>query len=783
MAREPNPFRYLRPVPPKEFLGRWSLVEEIARDLTYHSGDSYACIGGRRFGKSSLLLALHHNLRQAGPTDSGHLVLPLLIDFKRTFSSENDFWEYVLEEIRSRTDVKARRRVPDPSPVKVPLDQAWLDSLVDEDRPGLPFTQFEQGLDYILDRLEKADGPTRLILLLDEVDDVLDEEWHRTLFKQLRSLLSIGGSTDIVRLVLSGSRRFLDAVSDRGSPLWNILQLRYLHVFDEPATYELMDRAPGLPKAARQAVWQQSGGHPFLAQYLLHHLWKEGLSQTSESSVSRLVNRFLHEEEVHLTGWANAVEEIGLSIYRCFTGQARWLSEDYLIWRADAPADRIKRALVALCYHGLIEHDGTWNCYRRTSDLFRHWFLSTHPTRSTEGENDMIPSPPVIDPTHVPDDGAQLTHTDILLVTVSTVEARAVLDVVKERYGLLCKPVHIGNNTYRDLGDIGGARTLMVRSGMGSGGTRGAILTVTDGINDLRPSAVVMVGIAFGVDPNKQRIGDILVSRQILAYELQRVSTGDEEKAVIIPRGDRPSASARLLARFEDGELYWSETEIRFGLVLSGDKLVDNVDFREQLRKLEPEAIGGEMEGAGLYASAVRHHVDWILVKAICDWADGKKHENKKQRQATAAQNAARFAIYVIEQGGFGGGGSSLHSIGNKEAQSARAGHDVVPSPSEEYNLAAIRKLLLAAFTPQTLRRFCQERPIFRPIENEFSPAQGLSDMVDHVIDYCDTYLLFGELLAAVKKANSRQYGRFAPYLQSAVEGADGSEDRLMETA
>jgi nucleoside phosphorylase len=245
------------------------------------------------------------------------------------------------------------------------------------------------------------------------------------------------------------------------------------------------------------------------------------------------------------------------------------------------------------------------------------------------------------------------TQHPILLFTVAEVEARAVFKVVKEKFGRNCdKPLFTDHKTYYDLGVIGGARTLMVRSEMGTSGPGGSTTTAFEVTEKLAPSAIIMVGIAFGVDPGKQSIGDILVSKQLLEYELQRVGTDRDGQPKIISRGDRPSASPRLLDRFRDGALGWEGPKVRFGLILSGQKLIDNIDFRDQLRTLEPEAIGGEMEGAGLYATAHLHKVDWILVKAICDWADGKKYENKSQRQAEAARNAARFTIHVIERGG-----------------------------------------------------------------------------------------------------------------------------------
>jgi nucleoside phosphorylase len=72
---------------------------------------------------------------------------------------------------------------------------------------------------------------------------------------------------------------------------------------------------------------------------------------------------------------------------------------------------------------------------------------------------------------------------------------------------------------------------------------------------------------------------------------------------------------------------------------------------RDWLLKIEPEAIGGEMEGAGLYAAARDAKVDWILVKAICDWADGTKNNDA---QPQAARNAAQFVLHVLQLGGWG---------------------------------------------------------------------------------------------------------------------------------
>src|SRR5205085_1221462 len=101
-------------------------------------------------------------------------------------------------------------------------------------------------------------------------------------------------------------------------------------------------------------------------------------------------------------------------------------------------------------------------------------------------------------------------------------------------------------------------------------------------------------------------------------YNPKKVSIDAYNQPQTSLRGDLVSVPIRPLDRFRAGAKDWSEPpHVHFGLILSGDHLVNNLAYREQLHQLEPEAIGGEMEGAGLYAAAQRRKVDWLLVKAI----------------------------------------------------------------------------------------------------------------------------------------------------------------------
>ncbi len=201
---------------------------------------------------------------------------------------------------------------------------------------------------------------------------------------------------------------------------------------------------------------------------------------------------------------------------------------------------------------------------------------------------------------------------------------------------------------YNDLGTFGSLKIVHRISPQGIGEAQRA---VSEAIRHWHPRAVIGVGIAFGVNPQKQQIGDVLVAKSVRDYELQRV--GPEGR--IIPRGATPPTSRTLYNAFlyadqtmraTNQDLKWPK--VHFGCVLSGNKLVDDLDYRNSLLKLEPEAIGGEMEALGIYHAA-DGKADWIIVKAISDWGDGNKNNPSKERdQRLAAENAAYVVHHVL---------------------------------------------------------------------------------------------------------------------------------------
>ena len=104
-----------------------------------------------------------------------------------------------------------------------------------------------------------------------------------------------------------------------------------------------------------------------------------------------------------------------------------------------------------------------------------------------------------------------------------------------------------------------------------------------------------------------------------------------------------------LIARCDIAKSSWNGCNIHKGLILSGEKLVDDPKLKKYLWDHFPEAKGREMEGAGIISTCYRRQKPWILIKAICDWGENKGDEN----QSLSACNSIDFFIHVLKNDGW----------------------------------------------------------------------------------------------------------------------------------
>ncbi len=239
--RNVSPFIITGPTDDSVFFGREPEIREIAERLP---DMSFAVIGGRRMGKSSLLRRLH---RLRLPTEG----LRTLYHDCSTTPTYNTFLAAAIRDWRPQAP------------------------------PSVPAT-FEDLFESPL-----ADRP--LVLLLDEADKLVPADrtdgWR--LFKTLRALVN----SSRVQVILSGERTLRDALRDPKSPLFNFANEMLLGPLDFRAVEELVTRPMKQleieladEKAIVDCIWAFTSGHPNVVQRLCRRL----IERLNEQGIRRI---------------------------------------------------------------------------------------------------------------------------------------------------------------------------------------------------------------------------------------------------------------------------------------------------------------------------------------------------------------------------------------------------------------------------------------------------------------------------------------------------------------
>lgn len=242
---------------------------------------------------------------------------------------------------------------------------------------------------------------------------------------------------------------------------------------------------------------------------------------------------------------------------------------------------------------------------------------------------------------------AMLRDVHVLLETATNVETAAVHAAMKPVPGETALVVgSVGVATYT-IGLLGNYAVAHLQTDMGNESPNAAQLATNDAIRDTNPKLVLLVGIAFGLQRKKQRLGDVLVAQHVRSYEMIKLRPDSIEE-----RGETLRADTTMVERIRAHGRSWtfpradgSAAAFHVGDMLSGDKLVNSREFRDTLVRRFATALGGEMEGVGAYAAASRHRVPVLLVKAICDWADGAKNDRAQSFAAAAATDLVRHVL------------------------------------------------------------------------------------------------------------------------------------------
>lgn len=159
-----------------------------------------------------------------------------------------------------------------------------------------------------------------------------------------------------------------------------------------------------------------------------------------------------------------------------------------------------------------------------------------------------------------------------------------------------------------------------------------------------------MVGLCGGLDSEKQSLGDVVVSSDVIYYEPGVFGPAGERQRFRIS-GVTP-ASILSLARelaHEPDAVFDRPVGIHIGSIASGEKLIESPNsFAENISNWS-NVIAVDMEGAGVFeaAASTGREISVAIVRGIADFADLKKADDFR---SAAATNAVEVAMELMRR-------------------------------------------------------------------------------------------------------------------------------------
>ncbi len=354
------------------FTGYERLRRGILSGLAH--GKSFAILGGRRCGKTSLLLQLEKDLQNepAGPFN----LQPRFLDIQ------------ALGQVTPARLFKAVFKRIAPGVKTLPNYE-----------PGDEYEDFLEQLDEIQPQLKKEHGNDWLVVLLvDELDAAISSLPNDQFFQNLRNLLMVSRYNRHFRLVATGVREMGRLISSGSSPL-NNLSHQYLRPLEKSERNELVRKGfpDGLPDPLKEKLEDLCGGHPYVWQGLLEKLEtteEPAPAGLSTATVERAGQEFLREHKDFrrwLDGFTACEREVYRLLARAPSGQLR-LHDLQRGLSHEVRAD-LEEALTTLGFHCLID-DSNPDQPTVSGNLFRNWFLQQTHTEARSATSPQSPGAP-----------------------------------------------------------------------------------------------------------------------------------------------------------------------------------------------------------------------------------------------------------------------------------------------------------------------------------------------------------------------------------------------------
>lgn len=347
----PNPYNCTKPG--NLFVGYERLRQEIMNG--FRNGNSFAVIGGRRCGKTSLLIQLEKDIEKenVSPFHS----IPQRFSIQELSATTP---EVLFEKMYNLTvkDIQAGR---------------WELCEI-----GKEYQSFLEHLDKAASPLDVRYGSDWLVIfLIDELDSALINLQDDLFFQNLRHFLMESRFHRHFRIVASGVNDLMQLIHSGSSPL-NNLRYKYLSILTSKQATELVKI--GFPEEKYDpetllVLFEMTGRHPFLMQGVLEKLWI-----TNDNWNKQIVKRAAHDfmrEHRDFQNWIKAFGPVEHAVYQCLVQAAPYsVAISTLKQKVNISfRDKIDDALTVLSSCGVID-DYDLDEPKIAGTLFRDWYQS-----------------------------------------------------------------------------------------------------------------------------------------------------------------------------------------------------------------------------------------------------------------------------------------------------------------------------------------------------------------------------------------------------------------------
>ena len=357
-------YDFTKPVSdPRMFTGRQEIRNEIL--LGARRGDSYAVIGGTRSGKTSLLFEVKRILLEELGGSSAYVVGPV-------FLSTHQFPKLSQAAIYREIILNFKNTV---LPLRFPRLQLEDGKLFDPQMPEeQAFPAFQEMLETIVRTVSQD---LHIVIMIDEVDELQRHEWSKTFFNNLRHLISQSALQKNISMIIAGTLAIYSLYNVAGSPFLNVISgTKKLRLLTLEEASQLINTPTGgqLNPELTELIFAQTGGHPFLIQYIMKNLCDElgdSLASAGRQNLEGIVDKFLAERQ-DFSNWSSKFKANDKTVYRLIAERGEPVRKAELV-QAVGDAQAANDSIELLAHLGLIRETKR-NLFENGGQMFKTWF-------------------------------------------------------------------------------------------------------------------------------------------------------------------------------------------------------------------------------------------------------------------------------------------------------------------------------------------------------------------------------------------------------------------------